>query len=298
MENYHGLISPTEAEQFEVSQLATSGCGVTALINVLVLLQAVDQNDIPLLNWSNCILRTRAQDAPLPQYLLSRADAGCTGEELVESMTILQRDNPGKVHRPVSGLFMPYNEFIKGSGSLVDACAIHLDQGACLVATLNLQLIGNDAWHHQVIYGVDTHSKLLYCLNPACAYPETVTIKFLSTESVILIRGKDVLERYQRPGGDISIYAQERWCKYNVQQQVDRIIASAAIASEAQNVQGNKTGDSCYGKAIASDVSGDVIVHFGMGMGAAAAETALVCIPAEYVGGICIFSYSSSILER
>ncbi len=75
------------------------------------------------------------------------------------------------------------------------------------VGCLNLQIVGNDVWHHQVIYGVDVVEWKIFCLNPCCEYSEDLTTRFVSTPSVICVRKEDVLLRVGRGGADESIYA-------------------------------------------------------------------------------------------
>jgi len=96
MTDYIGILSHEEAERYEVTQLSTSGCGVTALLNVLIALGIVTSEQTKILDWSKCILRTRNNDAPLPEYLLSRSVAGCTGQDIVTSLAAITESNTVK----------------------------------------------------------------------------------------------------------------------------------------------------------------------------------------------------------
>lgn len=265
MDGYIGLFSHEDAERFEILQLASSGCGVTALCNVLVALRIVNPEQAKSLNWDGCILRTRLNDAPLPQYLYSRSVAGCTGEDLVTSMVSLISNNGDllrsqgcKAH--VEGKFVPFADITSSAETFHSFLQQNLQQGKAMVALLNLQLLGNDAWHHQLIYGIDTaHSidgsppSMVYCVNPVCEYPVDLMQKMVSTQSVLLVRGEDVLKRHDRPGGDGSVYQHPDWVKLKVEEQIKTLVDTSE----------HDTGS---------------------------AEARYVAIPANYVGGLAVFS--------
>ena len=62
-----------DALDHEVAQVSGSGCGVTAILNALVIFRVIeDIGDVNYVDSSTCILRVRDNDAPLAQYLLSR----------------------------------------------------------------------------------------------------------------------------------------------------------------------------------------------------------------------------------
>jgi hypothetical protein len=243
MSSFLGVLDHEEAEKCEVLPLAASGCGVTALVNVLVALKVVgaqrpekESIEVGSLDWSGCILRTRANDAPLPQYLASRAVAGCTGQDLVTSMQLLVQNNTALQGHQLYGRFYSHGEIESMGLTVMGFVEMHLGQGHCPVATLNLQLVGNDAWHHQMIYGIDRQAGGLcnevgsgstattpplatedalptaregvcvHCVNPVCAYPEYALNAFLSTKSALLVLAEDVLKRFDLPGGDETIY--------------------------------------------------------------------------------------------
>lgn len=285
---YIGLLTHDEAKQNEVSQLAASGCGVTALLNVLIALKVLPVDHVGSLDWSSCILRARDNDAPLGQYLLSRSVAGCTGEDLVTSMETLVGHNqhllsiPG---RTIDAYFMSHADIIASGVTMRQFVAVHVSRGCCLVATLNLQIIGNDAWHHQMIYGIDlivleagntdtavnnselvqqtiwAHDKesSIHCVNPVEAYPEHFFEQALSTPSVLLVRCEDIISRFERPGSDDSVYDRAEWRRYQVRQQVQAVV-DAHHHSSTENVY---------------------------------AGPSHVLIPAKYVGGFAIFQLRS-----
>jgi hypothetical protein len=242
-----GVYSHADAAANEISQLTSSGCGVTALLGVLVALRMVDVSSAIALNWKNCILRQRDLESPLPDYLLSRSIAGCTAQELLQSMDILVRDNG---LRAVERHFMSYEAIKRTHSSISRFISEQLRNKLCVVATLNLQLLGNDAWHHQLVYGVDECSGDIHCMNPISCYSEEQFKSFLSTPSCLLVRRQDVLDRIKRTGGSMDIYQQSSWIAFRVQEQIDVL----------------EQDDQCR------------LSH--------------IVIPANYVGGLCMFSIS------
>ncbi len=299
---YVGYCTPTEAHNKHVPQLSSSGCGATAVVNSLLLLGAIDKDSLRKVDHSCCILRTRANEAPLPQYLKSRYNAGCTGEELVESMRKLLVKNrsilaPG-VANEIESEFVSFRDILlyeeerqkqlgngglrggnrghSGSRSavsnnsdktstttttddsdndiqggmskseqqhlLAEYLSSRFQEHWLAIATMNLQVIGNDAWHHQIVYGLDRSAGdsgpsasaagnnsggLLYLLNPyeTCTLSEVVD--YMSTESVLLIKQEDVLSRVKRIGADLSIYEIDLWRPYHVAEQVAEMVAAA-----------------------------------------------------------------------
>lgn len=249
-----------DALDHEVAQVSGSGCGVTAILNALVIFRVIeDIGDVNYVDSSTCILRVRDNDAPLAQYLLSRSIAGCTGEDLLVSMQNMLVKNVHFMNvyqqRHVIGCFKSFKDFmshsnVNGTKQLIEAIAERLKNSEVLIATLNLQLLGNDAWHHQMIYGVDMLSRQIHCMNPVGSYPEELFISMLSTESVLLIRREDILSRAQRPGSNGEALNSGRWAQLRVSQQISNML------SESNQSEGS---------------------------------TSHILIPANYIGGIASF---------
>src|SRR3989338_1452256 len=203
-----GIWSHEKAKKEGVKQLRVSGCGVTAVMTVIVAAEGLigkqgEKGDIGPRRWqlptaeevaSKCILRTRANDAPLPQYLRSRSVAGCSGEEVSQGILAVAFDwldssflECGQILNRVAGDCID-----KASLELLQWLADRLREGCLLVATLNLQLLGNDAWHHQFIYAVDIERNLVWCTNPLTAYPMGLFLLLISTRSNLEVRRIDV----------------------------------------------------------------------------------------------------------
>lgn len=219
--SFVGYCHHDRAKQVALNQLGASACGKTALVTVMLMLQVIRDEDVATLDWSNVIVRCRANTSPLPQYLLSRYNAGCTGEELVESMKAVLHEN--KLEDLVE--CMPFVPFfpIDPSTSIVDYLSDMFTQGCIIVATFNLQVLGNDAWHHQVVYGVDRTNGLVYCTNPLEPYSEDLVRTFLSTKSLLLIRKEDILSRLDILGGDDSLYDSDPWQRFQIPKQIEAL---------------------------------------------------------------------------
>lgn len=121
--------------------------------------------------------------------------------------------------------FVPFNSLAEGV-DVISYLADLFSSGCVVIATFNLQLLGNDAWHHQVVYGVDTAERLLHCTNPIGSYPEAIAVQMLSTPSVLLVRREDVLRRERPPGGDEGIYDEPLWQPFNVPKQMQDMAAA------------------------------------------------------------------------
>eukprot|EP01038_Epipyxis_sp_PR26KG_P008754 gene8754-11828_t len=248
--SYVGIFELEEADNYEIAPLAESGCGVTGLINCLLGVNIINMNELYIntngdqkglheekIQWSNCILRRRNNSGSLSEYLKSRSVAGCSGEDLIESMNILFNDNPTlklKKNQLSNSEFVPYHQIKNSNAELVDFLKAKLNQKCGIVATLNLQLFGNDAWHHQMIYGVDVDSRNIYCMNPIDVYPENVMVQLLSTPSVLLIKREDVLSRLDiLENGEVDFSFinsfDASWDIFDLESQISNMVESPSV---------------------------------------------------------------------
>ena len=156
-------------------------------------------------------IRLRKPDAPLPEYLLSRSVAGTDHLDLIAGCTNL---SDGRV----LGRFFPMHPWRYG----LDLCswiAEWIRAGAVPVATLNLQRglsVGQDvpdAWHHQMIYGVDEREGV-FLTNPVEKTSFEVVRQQLCSESVLLVRIEDVVLRYN-DSDDFQLLSGRRWTEVN-----------------------------------------------------------------------------------
>ncbi|VVC97966.1 unnamed protein product [Leptidea sinapis] len=183
-----------EACERQVTQIGTSACGATAVVNVFLAL-GVPVN-IERIN-SEVGTRQRANNAQIPRYILSRSIAGCTAADIVNG---LQRASDGLV----TARFFP--TFPERSMSLSHWLADWISLGAVPILTLNLQqgCEGDvpDAWHHQMVFGVSPRG--IFMCNPVECVPENVVWCRLVSPSVLLLRARDVVARYN-PETDMSV---------------------------------------------------------------------------------------------
>ncbi|KAI5633756.1 hypothetical protein NE865_13503 [Phthorimaea operculella] len=178
--------SEREACERQVTQIGTSACGATAIVNVFVALGV----PVNIEKISSAVgTRQRANTAPVPRYLLSRAVAGCTAADLVNG---IQKASDGLV---TARFFPTYPE---RAFSLSHWLADWISLGAVPILTLNLQVGCEgeipDAWHHQMVFGVS--SRGVYLCNPVECVRETALWPRLTSPSVLLVRTRDVLARF------------------------------------------------------------------------------------------------------
>lgn len=152
----------------------------------------------------------RKLEAPLAEYLLSRCVAGATHEDIIAAIQKLTR---GKVFGHFEHMYpSPPLCLSQWLGEWIDA-------GVVPLATLNLQKAvpeGRpipDAWHHQMIYGVDPTS--VYLTNPREETPCSVISQQLCSESVLLIRREDIVSRWS-PSIEWKLISDGRWNELDV----------------------------------------------------------------------------------
>ncbi|XP_075981260.1 uncharacterized protein LOC142979915 isoform X2 [Anticarsia gemmatalis] len=208
--------SEAEACERQVTQIATSACGATAVVNVFNALGV----PVNLERISSAVgTRQRANNAPLPRYLLSRAVAGCTAADLVSG-----------IHRASDGLvtarFFP--TYPERAVSLSHWLADWITLGGVPILTLNLQAGSEgeipDAWHHQMVFGVSPRG--IYLCNPVECVREGVLWPQLTSPSVLLIRSRDVLSRFTAHTDLTPLMAvpDRRFHTFNVLGQVANVI--------------------------------------------------------------------------
>ncbi|KAF1371615.1 hypothetical protein PFLUV_G00270220 [Perca fluviatilis] len=181
------LWSFQEALERQTLQIGASACGATAVVDVLKALGvavAPEEAD-------RCVqTRLRRNESPLPDYLLSRSEAGATHAQLIRGA---EEASKGKV----MGRFFHLHP--RRLVRLIPWLARWIQNGAVPVATMNMQLAvpeGEevpDAWHHQLIFGVAPNA--VFMTNPLDVVSEGEVHQRLCSESVLLIRREDVLQR-------------------------------------------------------------------------------------------------------
>ncbi|KAJ8004267.1 hypothetical protein DPEC_G00157040 [Dallia pectoralis] len=217
----HGAMvwSMEEAVERQTLQIGASACGATAVIDVLQALGIV----VTPATADRCVrTNLRRNEAPLPDYLFSRSNAGATHTQLIAGA---EQASGGRV----MGRHFPL--YPRRRVALVPWLAQWILRGAVPVATMNMQLAvpeGEevpDAWHHQFIFRVGPNA--VYLTNPLDVVSECEVHQRLCSESVLLIRREDVLQRLTADASLFSLpddQADPRWNALDVEGQVRQMI--------------------------------------------------------------------------
>ncbi|CAI5638287.1 unnamed protein product [Oreochromis niloticus] len=224
------LWSVQEALEMQTLQIGASACGATAVVDVLKALGV----DVTPEEADRCVqTRLRRNESPLPDYLLSRSEAGATHIQLIQGA---QEASGGKV----TGRFFHLHP--RRRVRLVPWLARWIRKGAVPVATMNMQLAvpeGEevpDAWHHQLIFGVTSNA--VFMTNPLDVVSEGEVHQRLCSESVLLIRREDVLQRLT-PDCSLSGLSESqsdpRWKALDVEGQV-RQMATEEEGEEEEEI--------------------------------------------------------------
>lgn len=217
-----------QASARQVTQIATSACGATAVINVLLALDypySVEevQNSIQT--------RLRAETALIVDYLFSRSVAGTSHRDLIKGVTKLSQG-------AIKAKF--FHMFPKRAVQLSRWLAQWISRGGVPLATLNLQ-VGvapgqtiPDAWHHQMIFGVGPQG--IYLTNPLECVSDCLLGDQLCTDSVLLVRRADIVGRWGQ--GDrlirLTRHPDARWRDMNVLGQVVGVLKEQAAPPVVQ----------------------------------------------------------------
>jgi hypothetical protein len=134
-----------------VTQIGTSACGATGLINVLEAL-GVDYDKRHGVISKAVDTRLRDSNASICRYLYSRSWAGCRADDIIEGTARLTQGRTA-----VTARF--FHLYPRREVDVLKFLAKYLSEGCPVIATLNPQRRQGrrrtaDAWHHQMIYGV------------------------------------------------------------------------------------------------------------------------------------------------
>lgn len=217
-----------QASARQVTQIATSACGATAIINVLL---ALDYPYTVEEVQKSIQTRLRAETAPVVDYLFSRSVAGTTHKDLINGVKLLSQG-------AIKAKF--FHMFPKRAVQLSRWLAQWISRGGVPLATLNLQ-VGvapgqtiPDAWHHQMIFGVGPQG--IYLTNPLECVSDCLLGDQLCTDSVLLIRRADVVGRWGQ--GDrlirLTRHPDARWREMNVLGQVVGVLKEQAAPPVVQ----------------------------------------------------------------
>ncbi|XP_020511727.1 uncharacterized protein [Labrus bergylta] len=209
------LWSIQEAFERQTLQIGASACGATAVLDVLKALGV----DVTPEEADRCVqTRLRRNESPLPDYLLSRSEAGATHAQLIRGA---EEASEGKV----TGRFFHLHP--RRLVSLFPWLARWIRKGAVPIATMNMQRAvpeGEevpDAWHHQLIFGATPNA--VFMTNPFDVVSEGELHERLCSESVLLIRREDVLQRITADCC-LSTLSDPQWTTLDVEGQVKQMI--------------------------------------------------------------------------
>ena len=188
----HFLWDTDTATRHAQAQIGVSACGATALLNVFAGLGL----PTPSHDAAIAAVRTRTRAGPAAsceEYLVCRSVAGCRGEDIVDGCMAIAAtlSSSGAPHGGVASKFFPLSQGCDVRAWLVAWMAA----GGVCVATLNPQLVSRsaDAWHHQMLYGVDDDG--VHATNPVEVIPFDAFRAMASSAPVLRVRQADVAGR-------------------------------------------------------------------------------------------------------
>ena len=206
------LKSENEMKNISINQIGKSACGPTAIINVLNSLDIPSPSPEKILEIVPARLRNYETNNLL-EYLISRILAGTNHNDLINALLKITNNNL------IAKFFIinPYEDKIKFKEFLNKLFNLKCS----LIFTENLFLVGNDAWHHQMCYGIKDN--LLYLTNPF----ETVTINqifnYITNGNFMIIPKEHVLNR-KIEKEDLKEFEKEKWENFSVKEQIINII--------------------------------------------------------------------------
>ena len=206
------LKSENEMKKISMNQIGKSACGPTAIINVLNSLDIPSPSPEKILEIVPARLRNYETNNLL-EYLISRILAGTNHNDLINALLKITNNNL------IAKFFIinPYEDKIKFKEFLNKLFNLKCS----LIFTENLFLVGNDAWHHQMCYGIKDN--LLYLTNPF----ETVTINqifnYITNGNFMIIPKEHVLNR-KIEKEDLKEFEKEKWENFSVKEQIINII--------------------------------------------------------------------------
>ena len=227
------LSSVEEMRRGSAVQLGVSACGPTALLNIL---EACRYSPLPsaakVLEAAPARLRDHSTPS-LVSYLTSRAKAGTTHDDLIRGAGRL---TDGRV----SGVFFAVDQFASPE-ALSGWLRRWVSLGAAPLVTLNLFLEGQDAYHHQTVFGVEPGG--IWTSNPVMKYSPAHLLSLLTAGRHMVIPRSHVLARLQAAcaTGTITDLLEETelldatppWSDLAVGMQVRRILTGVADTSES-----------------------------------------------------------------
>ena len=194
-----------EMQKINTTQIGQSACGPTSVLNVLA---SLDYSPIPdaqsLLKFFPARLRDY-ETKSISKYLYSRAVAGTIHSEIIDTIEKIT-DNS------IIGKFfiINQNENKQKFAEWIGKC---FENKIALIFTMNLFLEGNDAWHHQMAYGIKDDK--IFVTNPMQVTTISQMISYLTTGPWMIIPREHILSR-DLDKDDIEELKKDRWDCFKV----------------------------------------------------------------------------------
>ena len=189
-----------EMKKINTSQIGQSACGPTSVLNVLA---SLDYSPIPdpqsLLKFFPARLRDY-ETKSLSKYLYSRAVAGTIHSEIIDTIDKIT-DNS------IIGKFFIINQY-ENKQKFSEWIGQCFENKIALIFTENLFLEGNDAWHHQMAYGIKNDE--IFMTNPMQIMTISQMISYLTAGPWMIIPREHILSR-DLDEEDIKEFKKDRW---------------------------------------------------------------------------------------
>jgi len=204
------LKTEEEMEKINSLQIGQSACGPTSVLNVLA---SLDFFPIPdpksLLEFFPARLRDYKTKS-MSKYLYSRSVAGTIHSEIIDTIEKITNNT-------IVGKFFILNQY-ENRDKFSNWLSQCFENKISLIFTMNLFLEGNDAWHHQMAYGIKDNN--IYMTNPMNKYPVYQMISYLTTGPWMIIPKEHILTR-DITEEDIIELSKEKWECYRVLNRVE-----------------------------------------------------------------------------
>jgi len=199
------LKSIEEMEKLNVSQIGESACGPTSVLNVLA---SLDFSPLPTPENFLKFFPARLRDyktKSLSKYLYSRAVAGTIHDEIINTIEKVSNNT-------IIGKFFIIRQY-ENKNKFENWIKECFKNKISLIFTENLFLEGNDAWHHQMAYGIKDGE--IYMTNPMNKISISQMISYLTAGQWMIIPNEHVLSRDIKMEDFIELQ-KEKWNCFSV----------------------------------------------------------------------------------
>lgn len=206
------LKTEKEMNSIQTSQIGQSACGPTSVLNVLA---SLDISNLPKPSELLKFFPARLRDYNTPsisKYLYSRAVAGTIHQEIIDTIENI-------TNKSVIGKFFIIEPYVD-KNKFAEWLTKVFEKKLSTVFTENLFIEGNDAWHHQMGYGIKDN--YIYLTNPMDKIPVYQMIQFLTAGQWMIIPNEHIKQR-EISKIDIEELKKEKWSCFNVLERIVNI---------------------------------------------------------------------------